>query len=79
MGYPVLINEEINAFCFSCSTTEVAFGPLLYLPEGEDAEDASEAFIKFLRIDPRTIGVELIREKWFRFCKKKGWKDHYPE
>jgi len=77
MGCRVLVNTDDNYFCFACNTTDVAFGPLLYAPEGEDLEKASDDFRVFLKKDPRVFECEVLRKKWYRFCKKKGWEDLY--
>ena len=67
MGYFILKDSEDNQFCFACNTTDVAFGPIMYVPDGEDVDEVADEFVKWLKKDPRSIDPEDIRTKWLKY------------
>lgn len=70
-----IIDEEKGIFCFSCNTTDYAFGPLMNLPDNADPNSLIESFRNYLGKDPRTIDDEEIRREWYSFLREEGFDD----
>lgn len=68
MSCRVISNCEDDMACFYCSTTMLAFGPVM-----QNEEEAND-FLKWLPVDPRRYpDSELIAKYWeFRVKKSKN-------
>jgi hypothetical protein len=59
----VRILESGDTAAFYCSTSEVAFGPLVHEDDRHDAEERAEAFLRWLPQDARRYDeAELLRQ-----------------
>ena len=63
MGCRILYDQESSEGCFYCSTTDRAFGPVMYA----DDQDKIEAFVAWLKVDPRQIPDDELCSKWYKF------------
>lgn len=71
MGVRVLYDEEKNMAAIYCSTTDWAFGPVVY-GGALEADRLAEKFLKWLAVDPRGMSNAELEGKWSEFyCK--GW------
>lgn len=55
MGCRILYDSQSDLACLYCSTTDVAFGPVFYKSDEQDADERAEAFIAWLKTDPRKL------------------------
>jgi hypothetical protein len=61
MGVPIL--HYGDAAAFYCSTSEVAFGPLVRAEDDHDADERAEAFLRWLPDDARRYtNAELLTQ-----------------
>ena len=61
MGCRILANAADDMVCFYCSTSNVAFGPIML------NEAWAEAFAKWLSKDPRTYTIDDLTSLWMSF------------
>jgi len=64
-----IIDKENSTFCLACNTIDKAFGPLMYVPEPECAEEIAYDFINnyFNSKDPREFKDSEIHKKWLQY------------
>ena len=69
MGVRILEDMGPEVCCLYCSTSETAFGPLIYeLPQHDmDCYAVASAFIKFLPKDARSYSVQELQERYSAF------------
>ena len=60
MGCRILEGKDSGAV-FYCSTSDWAFGPLM------NDYDEAESFLKWLKIDPRTLSENELEKKYVDF------------
>lgn len=63
MGCRILYDKDSEYAALYCSTTERAFGPIFH-DEGEGADAEAEAFMKWLRTDPRRLDEAALHDKY---------------
>ncbi len=63
MGCRIMHDREQNIAALYCSTTDVAFGPIIEgdNANGQDADERAEAFLRYLKgCDPRSLDEQLL-------------------
>ena len=55
MGVRILHDTNDLLAALYCSTSEVAFGPLFHDDDNHDAVDRAEAFLRWLKREPRRM------------------------
>lgn len=55
MGVRILHDARADLATFFCSTTDWSFGPVFYADGGHSADERAEAFLRWLRADPRDV------------------------
>jgi hypothetical protein len=65
MGVRILTSSHADpvAVLYS-SSTDWAFGPVFYSTPGHDADERAEAFLDWLRIDPRSLEDAALERKY---------------
>jgi len=61
MACRIMVDRDDDRACFICTTSDVAFGPIM-----KSAEWA-EAFAEWLGCDPREVNVNDLIDKWCEF------------
>jgi hypothetical protein len=64
MGCRIMHDREQNIAALYCSTTDTAFGPLFNDGEHWEADERAEAFLRWLRIDPRKFDESHLQERY---------------
>lgn len=64
MGVHTLIDRKNNQAAMFCSTTDWAFGPVFNDSDDHDAADRVDSFLRFLRVDPRTLADNELESKY---------------
>ena len=59
-----------------CTTTEWAFGPVMYDDDYHGADERMELFIEWLQVDPRSIDDNKLEREYHEFLtvEKDLWK-----
>lgn len=63
MGVRILHDTRSDEACLYCSTSDWAFGPVFQAEGHRSAEERAEAFLRWLRIDPREITDQAALER----------------
>lgn len=53
MSVRILVGDDIASFY--CSTTDWSFGPVIFSNGSKCAADRAEAFLRWLKLDPRDV------------------------
>ena len=75
MGVHTLIDRKNNQAAMFCSTTDWAFGPVFSDTETHDAAERVDSFLRFLKVDPRTLDEPELEKKYgeWRAQEDKQW------
>lgn len=78
MGCRILYDATQGLAVLYCSTTDVAFGPVFY--EGEigddtDADARAEAFLRWLKVDPRSMDESALLASYSRWLAQEAEQD----
>ena len=75
MGVRILHDKTHDKAALFCSTSDWAFGPVFYPNEnGIDALGMAQAFIEWLRVDPRRLGESELQKKYSEFASM-NWRE----
>lgn len=69
MGIRILVDKDNEMAVIYCSTSGVAFGPIIDANNGVGAEELAQAFLDWLVVDPRLITDNELLNKWGEFCR----------
>jgi hypothetical protein len=64
MGVRILTDRSSDQAVLTCSTTDWAFGPVVSDSDHHDAEERLEAFLRWLRVDPRSLSDGLLQTRY---------------
>jgi hypothetical protein len=60
----IMVDRDEERAALYCSTSDWAFGPVIHEAEGRTAVERAEAFLAWLRVDPRILGDTELAHRY---------------
>ena len=64
MGVRILHDERAEIAALFCSTSDWAFGPVFYNKGDKDAYERVQAFLDWLKVDPREVREAILQGRY---------------